>query len=155
MDLRMPTWAAPAISAAPRTPHAHPKAMAFRLPNLSLVTPTDALPSHANAPSASVPVRKQGNRECRTSTLINRHDGTPERRIGLVEVCVERGQGETGCDDAGVTGGRNCQRLRWVDTLMGFGNALAVEKPSYPQEYRGQEGPGQPLWSSRHGGGWE
>jgi hypothetical protein len=43
----MATCAAPAISAPPSTPHAHPNAMALRRPILSLVMPTDALPSHA------------------------------------------------------------------------------------------------------------
>ncbi len=36
-----------------------------------------------------------------------------------------------------------------------LGNSLAIEKPSYAQKYRGQEGLGQPLWSSRHDGGAE
>lgn len=42
----MATCAAPAIRAEPMTPHMHPNAMALRRPSLSLVIPTDALPSH-------------------------------------------------------------------------------------------------------------
>lgn len=84
----MATCAAPAINAPPRTPQAHPKAMALRLPNLSLVIPTEALPSHAIGLSA-----RDNGWYCgpgdRTSGLVNRDDGTAKRRVGMVKVRVE------------------------------------------------------------------
>lgn len=82
--------------------------MAFRRPILSLVTPTDALPSHADH-QGQFQWPKGGNTmrasEKRTPGLVNRHDGTPERRIGVIEVRFKGAQGETGCDDARVTAG--------------------------------------------------
>ena len=48
-DSHIATWAAPAINAPPITPQMHPNAIALRLPSQSLVTPTEALPSHPDS----------------------------------------------------------------------------------------------------------
>lgn len=81
---RIPTWAAPAISAAPMTPQMHPNEMALRRPSQSEVTPTDALPSHA-VPGVS-DENVQGMGRLRTSGLVDGDDGASEGRVGVVEV---------------------------------------------------------------------
>lgn len=65
---RIATWAAPAISAPPSTPHAHPNAIALRRPILSLVMPTEALPNHASHRSLSAP----SYREHETNLVMSR-----------------------------------------------------------------------------------
>ncbi len=56
----------------------------------------------------------------RTSGLVNRHNGTTERGIRVLEVRLEGAQRETGRDDARVTGNedvstnkRNIPMIPW------------------------------------------
>lgn len=109
--------------------------MAFRLPSLSLVIPTDALPNHA----VFVPhpekcqcmigmrqesIMKSVGIQPLTSSLVHGHNGTSERRRWVVELLVEGAQRQTRRDDARV---------------------VAIEKASDAQEERRQEGLAEPA----------
>jgi hypothetical protein len=99
--------------------------------------PTDALPNQAGFSSALVRTAARGARICRgipTSGLVNRHNGSPKRRIGLVEVVDEGGEGKARGNDARVTE-RRCQHSALFNS-KGFRHTIRRGTLLCPERWR-------------------